>query len=246
MEDKLLREGERIDDLQRGGRRIIQHPGRFCFGMDAVLLASFARALPGEKVLDLCTGTGIIPLLMEKRYPRAYYTGLEIQKESADMAARSVLLNDCQETVRILRGDLRETGDWSAAGSWDAITVNPPYMKAPSGLPNEKAPLNIARHETECTLEDVIRVSAGLLKSRGRFYMVHRPLRLAEIIELMRRYRLEPKRLQFVHPKIDREPNMILIEGVRGGGEELRVQPPLVIYRADGTYTEPVRRIYEE
>ena len=172
---------------------------------------------------------------MEKRYPRAYYTGLEIQKESADMAARSVLLNDCQETVRILRGDLRETGDWSAAGSWDAITVNPPYMKAPSGLPNEKAPLNIARHETECTLEDVIRVSAGLLKSRGRFYMVHRPLRLAEIIELMRRYRLEPKRLQFVHPKIDREPNM-----------ELRVQPPLVIYRADGTYTEPVRRIYEE
>lgn len=246
MEDDLLKEGERLDELQRGGRRIIQHPGRFCFGMDAVLLAAFARAYPGERVLDLCTGTGIIPLLMEKRYPGAFYTGLEIQEESADMAARSIRLNGCGDAVRILQGDLREAEERLGPGSWDTVTVNPPYMKVPSGVQNEKEAFNIARHEIFCTLEDVIRVSARLLKSRGRFYMVHRPLRLVEIMEQMRRYRIEPKRMQFVHPRINREPNMVLIEGVRGGGEELRVQPPLIIYRADGSYTEQVRRIYEE
>lgn len=244
MENDLLRPGERLDELQRNGRRIIQHPGVFCFGMDAVLLAAFAKAYPGERVLDLCTGTGIIPILMESRYPGAFYTGLELQEESADMAARSVRCNGREEAITIVRGDLRQWED--RAGSWDAVTVNPPYMKAPSGMHNQRQALSIARHEVECTLEDVLRVSARLLKSKGRLYMVHRPLRLAEILERMRYYRLEPKRMQLVYPRIDREPNMVLIEGVRDAAAELRVQPPLIVYQEDGSYTEPVRRIYEE
>ncbi|MBQ7916984.1 MAG: tRNA1(Val) (adenine(37)-N6)-methyltransferase [Firmicutes bacterium] len=245
MESNLLKEGERLDELQRNGRRIIQHPGVFCFGMDAVLLAAFAKAGPGERVLDLCTGTGIVPILMESRYPGAHYTGLEIQEASADMAMRSVCCNGREEAITILQGDLRNCTQTLPVGRWDAVTVNPPYMKAPSGRHNDNQRLSIARHEVECTLDDVIHTASKLLKSKGRFYMVHRPLRLVEILERMHYYKLEPKRMQLVYPKIDREPNMVLIEGVRDGGSELRVQPPLIIYNEDGTYTEPVRSIYE-
>ena len=245
-ERSLLKEGERLDELQRKGRRIIQHPGRFCFGMDAVLLAAFARAYPGEQVLDLCSGTGVIPILMESRFPDACYTGVELQEESADMAKRSVLVNGRGERIRILQGDLRGCEAWLRAGAWDVVTVNPPYMKIPAGQHNRSEAMNLARHEIACTLEDVLRASAKLLKSKGRFYMVHRPMRLPEIMEQMRVFRIEPKRMQLVYPKPDREPNMVLIEGIRGGGPELRVMPPLIIYHEDGSYTEPVRRIYEE
>ena len=244
MGSKLL-EGERLDELQREGRKIIQHPNVFCFGMDAVLLAAFAKAYPGEMVLDLCSGTGIIPILMESRCPGASYTGLELQEASADMARRSVAYNGREEAITVLQGDLRECVPNLGAGKWDAITVNPPYMKVPGGLHNQNARMNLARHEVECTLEDVIRTSAKLLKSKGRFYMVHRPLRLVEILSSLHENGLEPKRMQLVHPRIDREPNMVLIEASRGGGAELRVQPPLIIYNEDGSYTEPVRRIYE-
>ena len=245
IEKAFLKEGERLDELQRDGRRIIQHPGRFCFGMDAVLLSAFARAYPGEKVLDLCSGTGVIPILMESRYPGAHFTGLELQEESADMARRSVQVNGREEQIAILQGDLRNCEEQLKAGAWDVVTVNPPYMKVPAGQHNRNLAMNLARHEIACTLTDVLASAARLLKSKGRFYMVHRPMRLPEIMEQMRVFKIEPKRMQLVHPKLEREPNMVLIEGIRGGAPELRVAPPLIIYHEDGSYTEPVRRIYE-
>ncbi len=233
IEKAFLKEGERLDELQRDGRRIIQHPGRFCFGMDAVLLSAFARAYPGEKVLDLCSGTGVIPILMESRYPGAHFTGLELQEESADMARRSVQVNGREEQISILQGDLRNCEEQLKAGAWDVVTVNPPYMKVPAGQHNRNLAMNLARHEIACTLTDVLASATRL------------PMRLPEIMEQMRVFTIEPKRMQLVYPKLEREPNMVLIEGIRGGAPELRVAPPLIIYHEDGSYTEPVRRIYE-
>lgn len=174
-----LKPGERLDDLQRNGYRIIQDPGRFCFGMDAVLLAGFAKVKPGERVVDLGTGTGIIPILLEARTKGASFTGLEIQAESADMARRSVLLNDLQDRVHIVDGDIKEAVQIFGAASCHVVTSNPPYMTEHHGLQNPDQPKAIARHEVLCTLHDVVSQAAGLLMPGGRFYMVHRPFRLA-------------------------------------------------------------------
>ena len=245
MEAELLREGERIDDLQRQGRRIIQHPGRFCFGMDAVLLSAFARAYPGEKVTDLCTGTGVIPILMDSRRPDAFYRGVELQSESADMACRSVRLNGRDDNIVICEGDVRAPDTLGRPGSQDVVTVNPPYVRAASGMQNRLDPMSLARHEVSCTLLDVLRAAAWLLRSHGRFYMVHRPERLTEILTGMHEMRIEPKKLCLVYPKAMREPNMLLIEGMRDGSQGMRITKPLIIYEEDGTYTAPVKAIYE-
>lgn len=239
-----LKDGERLDDLQRNGYRIIQDPEKFCFGMDAVLLSGFASAPEGGRVLDLGTGTGIIPILMAAKTPATELIGLEIQEESADMAQRSVILNDLQSKIKIVQGDIKEAGQLFDAASFDVVTSNPPYMIGGHGLKNPDGPKAIARHEVLCDLEDVIKAAARLLKSGGKFYMVHRPFRLAEIMVLMHDYRIEPKRMQLVYPYADKEPNMVLIEGARGGRSRLTVEKPLIIYEAPGKYTPEIYDIY--
>lgn len=232
--------GERIDELQRNGYRIIQNPERFCFGMDAVLLSGFARAKKQERCLDLGCGNGIIPILMEAKTEGKHFTGLEIQPESADMARRSVALNGLQDRIDIVEGDIKDASKIFGASSFHVVTTNPPYMTAQHGLTNLYEAKTIARHEVLCNLEDIIRESARLLMPGGRFYMVHRPFRLAEIISLMVQYRMEPKRMRLVYPYVDREPNMVLIEGLRGGKSRMTVEKPLIVYKEPGKYTDEI------
>lgn len=242
--EKMLRPGERLDELQRNGYHIIQDPERFCFGMDAVLLSGFAKVKAGEKAIDLGTGTGIIPILLEAKTRGEHFVGLEIQPESAEMARRSVALNGLEEKIEIIEGDIKQASQLFGASSFDVVTSNPPYMTAQHGLTNEAEAKTIARHEVLCSLEDVIRESARLLKPGGRLYMVHRPFRLAEIISLMVQYRIEPKRMRLVHPYADKEPNMVLIEGLRGGRPRMTVEKPLVVYKEQGKYTDEIYDIY--
>ncbi len=237
----FLKENERIDELQRNGYRIIQNPAQFCFGMDAVLLSCFAQAKRGDLVLDLGTGTGIIPILMEARTEAGHLTGLEIQPESADMARRSVGLNGLSEKIDIVTGDIREAGELFRAASFDVITSNPPYMIEKHGLTNPGTSKAIARHELLCTLDDVVRQTAHLLKVGGHFYMVHRPFRLAEIMSALLKYQLEPKRMRLVYPFVDKEPNMVLLEAVRDGNPRMIVEKPLILFESPGMYTEEIR-----
>ena len=238
------KEQERIDDLQRNGYQIIQNPQKFCFGMDAVLLSGFVRVKPGAAVLDLGTGTGIIPLLIEAKTQAAKICAIEIQEESADMARRSVMLNHLEKKIDIVTGDLKEADRFFDAASFDVITCNPPYMIGQHGLTNPDAPKAIARHEILCTLEDVVRTAAKLLKTGGNFCMVHRPFRLPEIMTVMVKYRLEPKRMRLVYPYADQEPKMVLIEGCRGGRPRMTVETPLIIFREPNVYTDEVRDTY--
>ena len=243
MTIKLL-PNERIDELQRNGYRIIQNEKKFCFGMDAVLLSGFARAGKGEQVLDLGTGTGIIPILMEAKTEGESFTGLEIQEEMAEMAARSVKLNGLEEKVSIIQGDLKEASKRFGKASFDVVTCNPPYMNQNHGLKNPDEPKAIARHELLCSFEDVAREAAALLKSGGRLYLVHRPHRLTEIFETLRAHKLEPKRMKFVHPFADAEANMVLIEAFRGGRPQMRVEAPVIVYEKPGVYTNEIYEIY--
>lgn len=240
----ILSDGERIDDLQINNCYIIQNPEKFCFGMDAVLLSGFARIKKGETVLDIGTGTGILPILLAAKTEGRSFTGLEIQAESADMARRSVSLNKMQDRIDIVTGDIREADAIFGAASYDVVVTNPPYMNEKHGIVNPDAPKAIARHEIMCSLEDVVGQAARLLKVNGRLYMVHRPFRLVDIIELMVKYRLEPKRLRMVYPYAGKEPSMVLIEGVKGGRRRLAVEKPLIIYNDDMEYTEEIKRDY--
>ncbi len=241
---RLVHDNERVDDLQRNGYGIIQDPGRFCFGMDAVLLSGFAKVKPGETVLDLGTGTGIIPILLEAKTKGSHFTGLEIQPESVDMARRSVCYNEIEDRVSIVEGDIKEASQIFGAASFDVITTNPPYMISEHGLQNEADAKTIARHEVLCDLDDILRESARLLKPQGHFYMVHRPFRLAEIFCKMVEYHIEPKRMQLVYPYIDKEPNMVLIEGMRGAKSRITVEKPLIVYKKPGVYTDEIYDIY--
>lgn len=244
MMENNLREGERIDELQRNGYVIIQNPKRFCFGMDAVLLSGFANVKTGERALDLGTGTGIIPILLEAKTEGRHFTGLEIQPESADMARRSVALNHLESVIDIVTGDIKDASSYFGASSFDVITTNPPYMIGKHGLRNEQDAKAVARHEVLCTLDDILRESARLLVPKGRFYMVHRPFRLAEIMCKMTAHGIEPKRMRLVYPYADREPNMVLIEGLRGGKSRITVEKPLIVYREKGKYTEEILKEY--
>lgn len=240
----MLQEDERIDDLQRNGYRIIQKKKGFCFGIDAVLLSGFARVKEGESAIDLGTGTGIIPILLEAKTEGRHFTGLEIQEEVAAMAERSVRLNGLEDRVEIVKGDIREASRLFGKASFDVVTSNPPYMNDSHGLKNPDLPKAIARHEVLCTLEDVVREAALLLKPGGRFYMVHRPHRLAEIISVLKEHRLEPKRMKLVHPFVDKEANMVLLEATRGGRSMMKVEAPIIVYREQGVYTEEIYTIY--
>lgn len=239
-----LLENERLDELHRNGYYIIQNPKKFCFGMDAVLLSGFARVKKQETALDLGTGTGIIPILLEAKTQGAHFTGLEIQPESADMARRSVAYNHLEDKINIEIGDIKDASRQFGASSFHVVTANPPYMTGQHGLTNPNESKAIARHEILCCLEDVIRESARILKPQGHFFMVHRPFRLAEIMVLMHQYGLEPKRMQLVYPFIDKEPNMVLLEGLRGGNPRITVEKPLIVYREPGIYTDEIYDIY--
>lgn len=238
--------GERIDDLQRKGYKIIQNTEKFCFGMDAVLLSGFATVKPGELVLDMGTGTGIIPILLEAKTEGKHFTGLEIQAESADMARRSVTLNNLAEKIDIVNGDIKEASKIFGKNVMNVVTVNPPYMNDLHGIKNPDMPKAIARHEVLCTLEDVVREASAVLKQNGRFYMVHRPHRLVEIITMMTKYKLEPKRMRLVHPYKDKEANMVLIEGLKGGKSMIKVESPIVVYESENVYTEQLLKLYNE
>ena len=239
-----LKENERIDDLQRNGYKIIQDEKRFCFGMDAVLLSGFATVREGEKLLDIGTGTGIIPILLEAKSKGDHFTGLEIQKESAEMAKRSVKLNGLTDKIDIICGDINDAADLFDRASFNVITTNPPYMIGKHGLTGDNKEKAIARHEIYCTLEDIVREASALLKDKGRFYMVHRPFRLVEIFNTLTKYRLEPKRLKLVYPFVDKEPNMVLIEALKGGNSRLTVEKPLIVYKEAGVYTDEIYDIY--
>lgn len=239
----MIKEGESLDDLQNG-YYIIQKNDGFKFGVDAVLLADFAKEAKSKNTLDLCTGTGIVPLLLARKTNTENICGLEIQHDIADMAKRSVEYNKLTDRVHITEGDLKDAENIYGRGTFDKITVNPPYMKSGAGLINDADTKTISRHEVMCSLDDVIQVSSKLLISKSRFFMVHRPARMADIICTMRKYNLEPKRIRFVHPTAGKAANLILIEGMKDGGGELKMMPPLYVHKDDGTYTEEIDRIY--
>ena len=239
-----LKEKERIDELQRNGYQIIQNEDGFCFGMDAVLLSGYAVVRRGENVLDMGTGTGIIPILLEAKTEGRHFTGLEIQPQCVDMARRSVALNHLEEKIEIVEGDIKSASSLFGKSVFDVVTSNPPYINDRHGLKNPDIPKAIARHEVLCSLEDVVSQAAMVLKPNGRFYMVHRPHRLIEIIHVLTKYKLEPKRMKFVHPYIDREANMVLIEAVRGGKSMVKLEAPIVVFKEKGVYSDEIKGIY--
>lgn len=239
----MIRNDECLDDLQNG-LFIIQKQNGFKFGIDAVLLSDFAKDARSKNTLDLCTGTGIVPLLLSAKTNTKNICGIEIQEDIAGMAQRSVAYNHLEERVHIIQGDLKNAADIYGRACFDKITCNPPYMKCGSGIQNDIDTKSVSRHEILCSLDDVLQVSARLLESKGRFFMIHRPSRLADILCGMRKYRIEPKRLRFVHSSYDKAPNLLLVEGMKDGGEELKLMPPLYVYKTDGTYSEEIDKIY--
>ena len=243
MDNKLVREEENLDDLQLKGLMLIQKKDGFKFGVDAVLLSHFANVKKKHRVIDLCTGTGIIPFLLEGKYSPKDILGIEIQDEFVDMANRSAALNKTHN-ISFISEDLKNLKALKKIDKADVITVNPPYKLNNAGIVNPSDKLAIARHEIMCNLENVIEASRILLKDNGRIYMVHRPERLADIITLMRKYKIEPKRIQMVHPKLGKAPNIVLVEGQRDGGAFLKWDAPLYVYNEDGSISDEINKIY--
>lgn len=241
---EFLKEDETLDDLQLKGLRLIQKKEGFRFGVDAVLLANFAKVKRGMRVIDLCTGTGIVPFIIAGKTEAASITGIEIQEEFVEMANRSVKINDLVHRVSFINGDLKDEKNIKTIEKANIITVNPPYKLANSGILNPTDKMAVARHEVCCTLEDVIVASRRLLKDNGRLYMVHRPERLADILCLMRKHKIEPKTIRMVHPNTKKAPNIVLVEGQRDGGAFLKWEPPLYVYNDEGGYSEEIDRIY--
>lgn len=238
----MIMENEFISDLQRGGLVIIQKKDGFRFGTDAVLLSDFSKGIRSRRTLDLCTGSGIVPLLLYAKTSTEYICGVEIQPEIADMAKRSVELNKIGERVEILCEDLKSLT--LTKHSFDLVTVNPPYMKSGKGITNEFDTVTISRHETLCNLDDVIKATSEMLRDKGHFVMVHRPSRLADAICTMRKYGIEPKRLRMVHSTENKEPSLFLIDGTLHGGEELKILPPLIMTADGGGESEELKQIY--
>lgn len=239
-----LNEGERVDDLERCGFKIIQNTDKFCFGMDAVLLSGYASIRPGDKVLDLCTGNGIIPILLAAKSRAERIVGIEIQRDIAELAKRSVEANDLSDRINILCADIKNAEEYYQSAVFDAVTCNPPYMIDNHGIKNPDSPKAIARHEILCNFDDVARVTSRMLKPGGRLFLIHRPFRLTEIFETLTKYKLEPKRMKLVHPYVNREPNMVLIEAGLGGRRRLTVERPLIVYESPNCYTKEIYDIY--
>ncbi len=246
MTDILLKENEKIEDLQCKGLRIIQNKKWFCFGMDAVLLANYCELKKGSKVIDLGTGTGIIPLILYAKKDISLAIGVEIQPEVAEMADRSIKLNNLEDKIKILNIDLKEITNHLEPYSFDAVVSNPPYKLYNSGIKNPSDQKAISRHEVMCTLEDVIKNASKLLKQYGKFYMIHRPDRLVDIMCLLREYKLEPKKIRFIHPKVNEKPNMVIIQASKNGNKELKFDPPLYVYDENGSFSPEIHTIYNE
>lgn len=240
----MLLENERLDDLHRNNYKIIQNSKGFCFGQDAVLLSGFAKIKRGEKALDLCTGTGIIPILLEAKTNGEHFSAIEIQQMSYDMALRSVKYNKLENKINIINGDIKNIENYFSVQSFDVVTCNPPYMVQGAGSLNDNSPKTIARHEILCNIADVFNAADKMLKFGGRLYMVHRPERLVDIFYYGRKYKIEPKVIRFVLPYEGREPSLVLIEFVKGGRASLKAEKNLVVYNADGSYTDEVYKIY--
>ena len=240
-----LKENERIDDLEFKGYKIIQNTEGFCFGIDSVLLSDFSKNIRNDsKVLDLGTGTGILSILLSGKTKLEHIVGVEIQKDVADMATRSVKLNSLENKISIINENILNLENIYEKGSFDAIVTNPPYKKDNTGIQNENKKKLVSRHEITASLEDFIKVSKNMLKDKGELYMVHRPERLVDIIFLMRKYKIEPKLIQFVAPKIGKEPNLVLIKGVKNAKEFLKFEKILYVYNEDGSYTDDILKIY--
>lgn len=235
---------ERIDDLQLGGLRIIQNPAGFCFGIDAVLLSNFIKLKSDERAVEFGTGTGIIPILLSGRKHFKKITAFEVQPEVADMAKRSVLLNGLNDRIEVVEDNLKEARKYIEPASVDVVFSNPPYMSTNGGLKNDHAMKTISRHEVLCTLEDIISEASKLLRFRGRFYMIHRPNRLVDILTLCRQYKLEPKEIRMIQPYADKKPNIFLIMCSKGGNSDLKFMDPLIVYEKDGGYTRDIHKIY--
>jgi tRNA1(Val) A37 N6-methylase TrmN6 len=235
---------ERIDDLLTHDLKIIQSEEVFSFSLDAVLLARFCNVPARGRILDLCSGNGVIPLLLSTR-TQAQITGIEIQQRLWDMSVRSVQLNQLENQIEMRLGDLKELPRTEGQGSFDLVTVNPPYLPVPpQGHVNTNLHYAWARHEVMCTLEDVVATSSKLVRAGGKVAMVHRPSRLVEIFSVMRKHRLEPKRIRYIHPRADAESNMVLIEAIRDGKPELRTLPPLIVYQSETEYCTELLEVY--
>lgn len=242
-----LKENERIDDLEFKGLKIIQNKSGFCFGIDSVLLSDFAKNIRNNaKVIDLGTGTGIINLLLSGKTKALEFVGVEIQEEVAEMATRSVELNNLEGKIKILNENILNLKEVYKPKSFDAVVTNPPYKKINTGLTNEDNKKLISRHEIAASLKDFIHISAYLLKDYGEFYMVHRPDRLVDIFQLMREEKIEPKLIKFVYPKANKKTNLVLIKGVKNGKPFLEYDNNLIVYNEDGSYTDEILRIYNK
>lgn len=240
-----LKENERIDDLQIKGLKIIQNTKGFCFGIDAILLANFVEIKRNAKVVDLGTGTGIIPILIVAKSTTSKVVAIEIQKESAEMASRSVKLNKLEDRISILNIDLKLADKYLQVNDFDVVTANPPYMHA-NGIVNEDESKMISRHEIKCNLEDVVKAASKLLKHHGKFYMIHRPQRIVDIMVYCRKHKLEPKKLQFIQPTREKKPNLLIIECTKAARAEVKILDPLVVYDSNRDYTKEVADIYKK
>ncbi|ABS39817.1 tRNA1(Val) (adenine(37)-N6)-methyltransferase [Clostridium botulinum] len=242
--DRIIKEDETLDNLQLKGIHVIQKKQAFRFGIDAVLLANFPTIKNGAKVVDLCSGTGIISFILAGKTNASNIIGIEIQKEIADMAKRSIKYNNLQEKVRFIEGDLKNLKLLKGIEKVDVVTVNPPYKTQGTGIININDKNAISRHEICCTLDDVVKAAKVLLKDKGKLYMIHRPDRIVDIMNVMRKYYIEPKLIRTIHPAVDKPPSMILIEGQKNGGKFLKWDRPLYIYDENNKYTNEVKRIY--
>ncbi len=245
--DNFLKENERIDDLQINNLKIIQNKNGFCFGIDSVLLSDFAKGIKdNSKIIDLCTGTGIISILLTAKTKPENIIGVELQRNVADMARRSVIMNGIDSKVDILNENIKNLDKILPLGRYDAIVTNPPYIKVNTGARNINSAKLISRHEVECTLEDIAKISFKLLNNNGEIYMVHRPDRLVDVMEIFRKYKLEVKEIRLVFPKEDSQANLVLVKAVKNGRPFLKVHKPLYIYNSDGTYTDEILKIYNK
>lgn len=241
---KLL-ENERIDDLEYKGLKIIQNKNGFCFGIDSILLTDFAKEIKeNSTIIDLGTGTGILGILLSKKVNPLKIVGIEIQKEVYEMAKRSISLNNLEDKFKIINSNIKDIQDKLPINTFDVVVTNPPYKKKGTGITNENDKKLVSRHEITASLEDFILTSYKLLKDKGSLYMVHRPDRLADIIEILRKYKIEPKKIRLVYPKKEKEANLILIKATKNAKPFLKIEPPLYVYKENGEYTDEILKIY--
>ena len=242
-----LKENERIDDLEYKGLKIIQNTKGFCFGIDSILLSDFAKNIKkGAKVLDLGTGTGIIATLLCGKTELSEITGIEVQEEVYEMAKRSIQLNHLEDKFKLIQDNILNLNHYFEKNTFDAIVTNPPYKKKETGVQNEDARKLISRHEIEASIEDFIKISKDMLKDKGEFYIVYRPERLVDLLSLMRKYKIEPKKIRFVYSNIHAVSKLVLVQGVKNARPFLKLEPNLYIYDDNGNYTEEILKIYHK